>query len=198
MKLNLVCGNKKLEGFINIDLTEYCNPDLLLDLENTPYPFKSNSVSEIRMKSVMEHLPVAPNKFFKILQEIYRISANNCVIKVECPHPHHRWQVVDFTHQKPIHYEGIQMLSKNFASPNSAGKHKNASGHHIRCRLREITEYSYNLDPQAQHHIERVLGSFNKELISSYVHLFNNIAATQKFTLSQLSRLFLYSKKVSI
>ena len=186
MKLNLGCGSKKLEGFINIDLTEYCNPDLLLDLENTPYPFKSNSVSEIRMKSVMEHLPVAPNKFFKILQEIYRISANNCVIKVECPHPHHRWQVVDFTHQKPIHYEGIQMLSKKFCkSLIQQGSTKTPLAIIYDVDF-EITEYSYNLDPQAQHHIERVLGSFNKELISSYVHLFNNIAATQKFTLRSI------------
>ena len=46
-----------------------------------------------------------------------------------------------------------------------------------------IKEYNYNLDPNCVEHIKNVLGKFEKEKISSYVHLFNNVAATQKITL---------------
>ena len=64
-KLNLGCGNKKIDGYINIDGSEYCKPDLVLNLENTPYPFKSNTIDEIRLKSVIEHFPLDPNNFLE-------------------------------------------------------------------------------------------------------------------------------------
>ena len=46
-----------------------------------------------------------------------------------------------------------------------------------------IKEYNYNLDPNCVEHIKNVLGNFDQEKINSYVHLFNNVAATQKITL---------------
>jgi len=183
MKLNLGCGNKKLEGYVNVDLTEYCNPDLILNLENTPYPFKSNSVSEIRMKSVIEHLPIHPDGFFRILKEIYRIAKNNCLLYIECPHPSHRWQIVDLTHQKPIHYEGLEMLSKQYCKKliqRGSTKSPLAIMYDVDF---EIIKYKYTIDPSAKQHITNVLGKFDDRLMESYIHLFNNIAATQKFIL---------------
>ena len=32
--LNLGCGNKKFDGFINIDSRKECNPDLIYDIKN--------------------------------------------------------------------------------------------------------------------------------------------------------------------
>ena len=183
MKLNLGCGNKKLEGYINIGLTEYCNPDLVLDLENTPYPFKSNSVEEIRMKSVIEHFPLAPKPFFAIMKELYRICKSGAVMHLECPHPFHRWQIVDLTHQKPIHYEGIQMLDKEYCEQlikSGSTKSPLAIMYNIDFRIKK---YEITLDPKAKEHIKRVTGDFKKEFLDSYLHLFNNIGATQKFQL---------------
>ena len=40
-----------------------------------------------------------------------------------------------------------------------------------------------NIDPDAKKHIENVLGTFDKAKMKSYFHLFNNVAATQKFVL---------------
>ena len=37
MKLNLGCGRKKLEGFVNIDISDYCEPDMVMDLSKVPY-----------------------------------------------------------------------------------------------------------------------------------------------------------------
>ena len=183
MKLNLGCGNKKLEGFVNIDLTEYCAPDMIMDLENTPYPFKSNSITEIRMKSVIEHLPIDPKPFFKILQEIYRISTNGCVIHIECPHPNHRWQIVDLTHQKPIHYEGLQMLDKSFCQKLiDAGSTKSPLAVMYGIDFR-IKGYEVIIEEQSKKHIKNILGNYDKSKLNSYIHLFNNVAATQKFAL---------------
>jgi predicted SAM-dependent methyltransferase len=80
MKLNLGCGSKKLSGYINIDQSEHFEPDLMLDLENTPYPFKTSSIDEIIMNSVLEHLPGQPKEFFRILKEIYRIMKDQACL----------------------------------------------------------------------------------------------------------------------
>lgn len=183
LKLNLGCGQKKIDGYINVDSSEYCKPDILLDLENTPYPFLSNSVKEIRMKSVLEHMPHDPKKFFDIMKEIYRISENEAKIYIECPHPFHRWQVVDFTHQKPIHIEGLQMLDKKYCEELirvKSTKSPLAIMYNINFK---IISYSCNLDPMCEKHITNVLGSFDPSKVESYSYLFNNVAATQKIEL---------------
>ncbi len=183
LKLNLGCGQDHRDGYINIDSSEYCNPDMLVNLENLPLPFKANSCDETLMKSVLEHMPSNPNIFFGFLQEVYRISAPNASIYIECPHPNHRWQVVDFTHQKAIHFEGLQMLSKEFCEKLVAKKSTKTPLALIYNIDFQMTEYSCSFDYRSQKHIENILGKFESEKIESYCYLFNNVAATQSIRL---------------
>ena len=183
LKLNLGCGNKKMEGFINIDSSAHCEPDIILNLTNTPYPFKSNSVNEIVMKSVIEHLPADPEKFLKILQEIYRICQHNAVIHIECPHPTHRWQIADFTHQKAIHPEGIRLLSKK-ACEKDINKDSTASPLAIIYDIDfEMRNYACEVDPKCREHIENLFGEFDFSKLDSYAYLFKDVASKQKFQL---------------
>ena len=183
MKLNLGCGRKKLEGYVNIDISDYCEPDMIMDLSKPPFPFGSNTVDHIIMKSVIEHLPSDPEKFFSILQELYRVCKHSSTIDIECPYPNHRWQIVDFTHQRPIHIEGLQMLDKSFCktlSQRGSAKTPLAEIYDIDFR---IESYEYNVDGNAERSIKAVLGEYKHELLSQYVNLFNNVAATQRITL---------------
>jgi ubiquinone/menaquinone biosynthesis C-methylase UbiE len=52
------------------------------DLEVFPYPFPDNQFSEIYMDHVIEHL----SDPLKVLQEIYRISAPDAKVYINCPH----------------------------------------------------------------------------------------------------------------
>jgi len=67
MKLNLGGGNKRFEGFINVDL--YGDVEIHHDLNKAPYPFKDNSIDEIISEHCLEHLD-KPDLFWK---EVHRI-----------------------------------------------------------------------------------------------------------------------------
>lgn len=67
MKINLGCGNKKFEGYINVDIIP--SADVVVDLENGSLPFPDNSVEEIRAEQVFEHI----SNFLPLMNEIHRI-----------------------------------------------------------------------------------------------------------------------------
>lgn len=54
MKLNLGCGVYKLEGFINIDASDYCDPDVLANVLELPYG--ENTADVIYAGHLIEHL----------------------------------------------------------------------------------------------------------------------------------------------
>jgi len=54
MKLHLGCGSKKIEGWVNIDSVEACQPDLLHDITQ-PFPYGDASADEILAEDLLEH-----------------------------------------------------------------------------------------------------------------------------------------------
>lgn len=81
-RLNLGCGSYKKPGFLNVDNEPSAEPDLLLDLEQIPYPFPDNHFEEIRAYHVLEHL----SNPFAVMREIHRILAPNGLVIVRVPH----------------------------------------------------------------------------------------------------------------
>ena len=81
-KLNLGCGRDKKPGYLNIDNNPACRPDLSHDLNIYPYPLAGNRFKEIIADHVIEHL----DNPLKFLQELYRLGASGCEVKISCPH----------------------------------------------------------------------------------------------------------------
>lgn len=81
-KLNLGCGIKKKEGFINIDINCNFNPDLVTDLNNLFYPFKDDSVDDVYVAQALEHLKI---HLIDFLKEIYRILKPEGVLEIIFP-----------------------------------------------------------------------------------------------------------------
>lgn len=86
MKLHLGCGFDHREGYLNVDYWQECMPDLILDLEVFPWPFKDGSVTHILARHVLEHLGADLRTFQRIWQELYRIAAPACEIEIHLPY----------------------------------------------------------------------------------------------------------------
>ncbi|WP_287277626.1 MULTISPECIES: DUF6492 family protein [unclassified Okeania] len=108
--LNLGCGARHLDGYINVD--KFGDPDIRLDLETFPWPWKNNSVAEIEMSHVLEHLGQQTEIYLKIIQEIYRICKPGAKVHIKVPHHRHDNLLHDPTHVRPITPYGLSMFSQ--------------------------------------------------------------------------------------
>ena len=79
--LNLGCGLNKLEGFINVDGFSTCNPDVIWDLNKTPWPWRNTSVDSIFLNHVMEHLA----DWMKAFKECARILKYGGTLQINVP-----------------------------------------------------------------------------------------------------------------
>lgn len=109
-KLNLGSGNKRINGFLNVDKFDTFNPDIVHDLENFPYPFKDNEIDEIKLIHVLEHIGQSPDIFIKIIKELYRICCDQANIHISVPHPRSDDFLADPTHVRPITTLGLSLF----------------------------------------------------------------------------------------
>ncbi len=110
LHLNLGCGTRLLDGFINVD--KFGEPDMLFDLETFPWPWQDNSVTLIELRHALEHLGQQTPIFLKIIQEIYRVCEHGAQVHVVVPHHRHDNLAHDPTHVRPITPKGLSMFSK--------------------------------------------------------------------------------------
>lgn len=124
MKLNLGCGSKILKGYVNVDKFDLYDVDKVHDLEVFPYPFEDDSVDEILLSHVLEHIGHSPDVFNKIVQEFYRICKNGALVDIRVPHPRHDDFIADPTHVRPITVLGLSLydkaLNEEWATKNAA------------------------------------------------------------------------------
>ena len=102
LKLNLGCGNRHIDGFVNVDRESSLNPDLVVDLEKTPWPWSDNSVEEVKLIHVLEHLGQETSVFLAIIKELYRVCQDGAFIDIEVPHPRSDGFIGDPTHVRAI------------------------------------------------------------------------------------------------
>jgi predicted SAM-dependent methyltransferase len=112
MRLNLGCGGRKFPDWINVDKFPTCGPDQVVDLEQFPWPWPDNSVDEVRMYHVLEHLGAETATYLGIVKELYRVCRDNAMIHVIVPHPRHDDFLGDPTHVRVVTRESIDLLSQ--------------------------------------------------------------------------------------
>jgi hypothetical protein len=112
IKLNLGCGSRKREGYVNVDISEVCDPDEVVDLEQAPWPWEDSTVDAVLMSHVLEHLGGTTAQFLTIMKELYRVCVDGADITIHVPHPRHDEFLADPTHVRPILPETLLLFSK--------------------------------------------------------------------------------------
>lgn len=82
-KLNLGSHNKKAKGYINVDVLDLPNVDVVHNLIEYPYPFEDNSIDEIVMIEVLEHISF--RETHNVLRECYRILKDGARLHIQVP-----------------------------------------------------------------------------------------------------------------
>lgn len=111
-KLNLGCGFDKRDDYINADNFPECNPDILLEIENTPWDISDNQFDTVLLKHVLEHVGADFKKFASIMRELYRITSPNGVIEIHVPYYRHSNFWSDPTHVRAFTPTTFKMMSK--------------------------------------------------------------------------------------
>ena len=98
-KLDLGCGQNKMEGFTGVDFAACDGVDIVHDLRETPWPFESNSVDEARAIHFYEHLCGKGRVMF--MNELWRVLkvGAGCIIATPAPFSERFFQ--DWTHTWP-------------------------------------------------------------------------------------------------
>ena len=82
LKLNLGCGVKTQEGYVNIDLDKGSKADIVSSVVELPF-FNDCSIEEITAYHLIEHL--SRSEFDRAILEWYRILESGGKITLECP-----------------------------------------------------------------------------------------------------------------
>lgn len=126
-KLNMGCGFKKLDDHWNVDIESKCNPDQVLDLEVTPWPYEDNFFDKINADNVLEHLGQNPKIFTNIIKEMYRVSKDGAEWYIEVPH--HRSDLFwdDYTHVRPLSAKTFMMFDQKYNFESIARKNSDST-----------------------------------------------------------------------
>src|SRR3984957_20653928 len=101
IKLDIGCGERKLEGHIGMDIAMCEGVDIVGDVRQTPWAFESESVDSIYTSHFFEHLDGPARVAF--MEECWRVLKVGAQMVVICPYwssmravgdPFHKWPPV--------------------------------------------------------------------------------------------------------
>ncbi len=108
--LNLGCGKTRIPNSVGVDYSQIPGfTDVVHDLDTIPYPFDSNSVDEIHMYHVLEHL----SSPIKKLEELHRILKKGGMLYMRMPHFSSMGAFTDITHVRPFGFYSFDCFEPN-------------------------------------------------------------------------------------
>jgi SAM-dependent methyltransferase len=82
MRLNLGCGGRVLDNWVNVDTHPLPNVDVVHDLDLFPWPWPDDSVNQVVASHVFEHVRF-PVEF---VLECWRVLRPGGLLTIQCPH----------------------------------------------------------------------------------------------------------------
>ncbi len=96
-RLNLGCGRKPMEGWVNLDSRPLPGVDVIADLDacaSTPLPFADGTFEAFHASHLLEHL----NHPLPFMQEVHRIAKPDAVFEIRVPYGSSDEADIDPTH----------------------------------------------------------------------------------------------------
>ena len=175
MKLNLGCGMNKMSGHINVDKFPQCQPDLVMDMEVTPWTFKDSEVEGIVLNHVLEHIGKDVDVFFGVMKEMYRVCKNGAIIEINVPHPRHDNFINDPTHVRIITPDLMTLFSKKKCQ---MWKETNASNSQLALYLDvDFEMVSANIIIEERYMAKLQSGAMTQDAYSEIYKTCNNVAS---------------------
>jgi SAM-dependent methyltransferase len=107
LKINLGSGADPLPGFVNVDMLDRPDVDVIHNLMEFPYPFDDEAATEIRAIDVVEHLDnyTADQRpsVIAFVEEAYRILKPGGELYIQTPGYRAEFAWQDPTHVRPFH-----------------------------------------------------------------------------------------------
>jgi SAM-dependent methyltransferase len=105
--LNLGSGKRYDDRAVNLDVTAATDPDVVLDLEQTPWPFPDDRFGRVEAIDVIEHLsdPLAA------MTEIHRITRQGGSVHIVLPHFSSANAYIDLTHRGFFGFESFDYVT---------------------------------------------------------------------------------------
>lgn len=102
--LNVGCGKTKLDfpeaadasEVVGIDISPNSQADILHDLDELPWPLEDSRFDLIIMQDIIEHLDDVPG----VLNQVWRIGADRCRVRIRTPHYSSWYAYNDPTHRR--------------------------------------------------------------------------------------------------
>ena len=173
------CGLKKIEGFVNADISPTVRPDQVVDFNTFPWPFADNEFDHIVAKDILEHLGDTSKDFIKAIKEMYRISHNGAIWEVQSPHWRCDTAIDDPDHKRLITMGMFNLFNKRMLLEKLQTEGSDSAlafDHDIDIEICDM-QFDYT-KPWADKLRKREIG---QEELNYALNHFNNVALSAKY-----------------
>ena len=94
MKVNMGCGDRILDGYVNVDKLKLPGVDMVMDIEKG-IKLRDGSVDEMLLFNLLEHT----REPLKVLEEIHRVLKVGGSVRIMVPHCRSSEAFTDMTHK---------------------------------------------------------------------------------------------------
>lgn len=180
MKVNLGAGHDIKNGYVNHDIANIDNINVVHDLNIFPWPWDDKSVDEIIAYDVLEHL----NDFMKSMEELYRIMKPGGKLLIQVPYWNSWAAWADPTHKK-----SFNEFTFHFFDPNS--KFNKERFYYSKSKF-EIKHEMFSFAFISPYLVIPLIGKryakskFSKFILLFFSNIFNNIILDIKLELKKI------------
>lgn len=110
INLNIGCGENKHKGWLGMDNRPLKGVDIVHDIQSLPWPIPDNSVKQVLMEHVWEH--IEPKYRIKVMDELWRIIEPKGQILISAP-----YAASLGANQDPTHYTCPNNMTFTYFDP---------------------------------------------------------------------------------